>query len=342
MRNLSFVNSSCLSTSLCLASKSFLVVCSCLLLSVAHAELSAAENNVTHSPAENANGKEQRKFLVGFAQDTMSNDWRKQQVKDVERELAHRANIRFIATDARGQTAKQILDIENLVKQGIDLLITSPRDAKALAPVISNTYKKGIPVVLLSRKVEGNDYTVFIGPDNLAIGKQAALVLGKKLAGKGRIVILKGIPTATTAVERTQGFKDGLSAYPGLSVVAEKTANYLRADAILAIEEVLSSKIEFDAIYAQSDSMAVGARMALTKAGIKPGSIRIVGIDYIKEAREAIRRGEQDATFTYPTGGKEGAYYILQILKGHAIPKRVPIPSVMVEKANVEKIKPIF
>lgn len=338
MCNLGFVDRCCLSCNLSLVSKFFLfVIFSHLLLSVA-----AAESNVTHSPAENATAKEQQKFLVGFAQDTMSNDWRAQQVKDVETELAHHANIRFIATDARGQTAKQILDIEDLVKQDIDLLITSPRDARALAPVISNTYKKGIPVILLSRKVEGNDYTMFIGPDNLAIGKQAALVLGKRLAGKGRIVILKGITTATTTIERTQGFKDGLSVYPGLSVVAEKTANYLRADAIRATEEVLESNIAFDAIYAQSDSMATGARMVLAKAGIKPGRILIVGIDYIKEAREAIRRGEQAATFTYPTGGKEGAHYALQILKGHAVPKRVQIPSVKVDKSNVEKIKPIF
>ena len=308
--------------------------CSCLLLSVTYAE--------STTPTKSTSGNKQRILLIGFAQDTMSNDWRIQQVNDVKNELARHSNIRFISTDARGQTAKQILDIKNLVNQGIDLLITSPRDGKALAPVVSSTYKKGIPVILLSRKVESDNYTTFIGPDNLAIGKQAALALAKKLKGKGRIVILEGIPTSTTAIARTQGFKEGLSSYPALKVVATKTANYLRAEAIHATEEVLKSKIGFNAIYAHSDGMATGARMALMKAGIKPGSIRIVGIDYIKEAREAIRRGEQEATFTYPTGGKEGAHYALKILKGQNVPKRIQIKSIKVDKNNVEQVKPIF
>lgn len=101
----------------------------------------------------NTTNKKQRMFLVGFAQDTMNNDWRAQQVKEVEKVFAKHSNIRFIATDAHAQTAKKILDIKSLVGLGIDLLITSPRDGKALAPVISETFKKGIPVILLERGV---------------------------------------------------------------------------------------------------------------------------------------------------------------------------------------------
>lgn len=333
--NMGFADKIHLAHVLSLANKFFIVAMySCFMLSVAQAE--------TAAPEKNADSQKQRMFVIGFAQDTMSNDWRIQQVKAVEKELAKYANVRFIVTDARGQTAKQILDIERLVNQGVDLLITSPRDAKALSPVISNTYKKGVPVVLLSRRVESGDFTTFIGPDNLAIGKQAAIVLAEKLGGKGRVVILGGISTSTTAQARSAGFKNGLSAYPGISIVAEKPANYLRADAIQVIEELLKSNIGFDAIYAHSDGMATGARMALMNAGKKPGSIPIVGIDYIQEAREAIRNGEQEATFTYPTGGKEGAHYAMQILKGETVPKRVQIPSMKVDKSNVEKVKPIF
>lgn len=292
--------------------------------------------------ANNTANKKQRMFVVGFAQDTMNNDWRAQQVKEVEKVFAEHSNIRFIATDAHAQTAKQILDIKNLVKQGIDLLITSPRDGKALAPVISETFKKGIPVILLERGVESNNYTTLIGPNNITIAKQAANALGKKLKGKGRIFMLKGVATATPTIQRTQGFESALSAYPNMKIVASKVANYLRGDAIKATEAILKSNIKFDAIYAHSDSMATGARMALIKAGIKPGSIPIIGIDYIKEAREAIRNGEQEISFTYPTSGKEGAEYAVKILNGQKVPKKILIPSVRVDKSNVEKVNPIF
>ena len=95
-------------------------------------------------------------------------------------------------------------------------------------------------------------------------------------------------------------------------------------------------------IYAQSDSMASGARMALKRAGSDLQKISIIGIDYISEAQIAIRAGEQDASLTYPTGGKEGAHYVLQILTGEKVPKKVVIDSEMVTIENVEQVKPIF
>jgi ribose transport system substrate-binding protein len=162
------------------------------------------------------------------------------------------------------------------------------------------------------------------------------------LKGRGRILILEGLPTASTAIDRTESFKQELANYPGLQIVAEKSADYLRSEAIRAIEEVLQEGIQFDAIYAQSDSMASGARMALKGVGRDPRNVHILGIDYIEEARDAIRSGEQDASFTYPTGGREGADFILRILRGEPIPKRVILESTMVTRDNVEAVEHIF
>ncbi|MDH5324674.1 MAG: substrate-binding domain-containing protein [Gammaproteobacteria bacterium] len=296
--------------------------------------------NIAHSAPEGKTTTKQ--FVVGFAQDTLSIDWRARQVNEVKQALATHPNVQFIVKDAGGHTEQQIRDVESLVNEGIDLLITSPRDAQSLAPIISKTYLKGIPVILLSRKVNTEDYTTFIGPDDVAIGVKAARRLANKLNGKGKIIMLSGIPTTTTAMERAIGFRNGLIAFPGLQIVAEKYANYQRSDAIQAMEGIIESGVRFDAIYAQSDSMATGARMALLQAGIKPSSKQIIGGDYIKEARQAIRIGEQDATFTYPTGGKEGALFALKILNGKKVPKHVALPSVIVDKSNVDSIEPIF
>jgi ribose transport system substrate-binding protein len=211
-----------------------------------------------------------------------------------------------------------------------------------MTPVVSKAYKVGIPVVLLTRKTLAEDYNVFIAPDDKGIARQAARYMAEKLGGKGRILILKGVPTATTAIHRTDSFLEEIEKHKGIKIVSIKTANYLRGDAIKAIEEALKEGIKFDAIYAQSDSMAAGARMALKNAGIDPKKIIIVGIDYIKEARDAIRKGEQAASFTYPTCGKEGAQAVLKILKGEGLPKEIAVESVMVTKENAEEVEPIF
>lgn len=279
---------------------------------------------------------------VGFAQDTMSNDWRIAQVREVEQTLAGHPGICFTYTDAKGRTAQQIMDIEDLTARGVDLLITSPRDVNAVAPAIARTYRKGIPVILLSRRMKGDDYTLFIGASNRTIARQAARRLNDRLGGRGGILVLQHIPTTTPAIERTEGFFDELKRFPDLRVVAMKRADSLRGKAIKAVDQALAEGLTFDAIYAQSDSMAAGARIALKRAGIDPGTIPIIGIDYISEARDAIRAGEQDASFLYPTFGREGALYALKILNGETVPREIIVESKMVTRDNVEQVKPIF
>ena len=88
--------------------------------------------------------------------------------------------------------------------------------------------------------------------------------------------------------------------------------------------------------------MATGARMALISQGVDPRTLPIVGIDYIGEAREAIRRGEQSVSFTYPTGGAEGARIALAILRGEEVQKEIVLDSVRVTRENVEMVEPIF
>lgn len=284
-----------------------------------------------------------KKKLVAFAQDTMANDWRAAQVRDLQQAFARHPDIEFIFTDAYGDTARQVEDIEKLAARGVDVLITSPRDAELMREPIARVYRKGIPVILLSRRVNGDEFTQFIAADNRVIARQAAQYLARRLNGKGRILVLQGVPTASSAIDRTAGFEEELKKSPGLSIVATKPADYLRALAIQRIEEALADKLSFDAIYSQSDSMAIGAILALKKAGLDPKKIPITGIDYIGEAREAIRAGELDASFTYPTFGKEGAEAALRLLRGGKPErKEVMVDSTPVTRANVDKVAPVF
>lgn len=281
-------------------------------------------------------------FLVGFAQDTLANDWRQAQAEGLAREFARHPAVEFRVTDGQGRTAQQILDIEDLVAAGVDLLITSPKDELAMTPAISAAYRAGTPVLLLTRRIASDDYTTFITPDDEGIARRAARFIAERLNRRGRVLVLQGVPTATTAKVRTEAFFDELRHFPEVEIVGIEPANYLRSDAIRVTERVLARGLDFDAVYAQSDSMAAGARMALAHAGIDPGSLVIVGIDYIGEAREAIRRGEQTASFTYPVCAKEGTETALRILRGERVPKRITIPSTMVTHDNVEQVEPIF
>ncbi len=287
-------------------------------------------------------GAEQKPLLVGFAQDTLGNDWRLAQVRELEREFARYPNVRLIVTDGKGRTAKQIGDIEDLVHQGVDILITSPRDGRAMAPVIGRIHAQGTPVVLVTRGIPSEGYTTLVGPDDRLIARDAARFLASHMHGKGQVLMLEGVPTATTAIARKQAFVEELARHPDMQLAASRVGNYLRADALRAVEAVLAEGIAFDAIYAHSDSMAAGARIALEKAGIDPTTIPIVGIDYIGEAREAIRSGRQATSFTYPTSGAATVEAVMAIAQGREVARRIVVESTRITAENVEEIEPIF
>jgi ribose transport system substrate-binding protein len=284
----------------------------------------------------------EKTFLIGMPQDTLANDWRKAQVMDVKRELEKERNVKFIYTDAKGSSSTQLMDALNLVEEGIDALIISPADTALAKPVLEEIYDKGIHVILLTRGVQGDAYSTFISADDYLIAQKALKTLAEATKEEAKILMLKGIPTATTTKKREDGFVSLLSHYPKMHIVASYTANYSRTDAIKVMEEFLMENIEFDSIYAQSDSMAEGARIALKANGYDPKKFHIIGIDYIQDAKIALKNKEQIATFTYPTCGKEGAQAALKLLKGESVPKQITIPSQKVTLKNADSIPTVF
>ena len=280
---------------------------------------------------------------IAFAQDDLGNDWRRAQVTAVKRVLDQYPGVDFRVTDAGGEPAVQALHIDRFVQQGVDVLITSPAQARILDPALKRARKAGVPVILLDRRTTTPAFTSFVHPDNRRITRRLARSLFRRMGDAGRVLMLKGVPGATPTRHRTQAFLAMADDRPNVEVTT-RTANYLRGDAILAVDRLLrqGEGFPFDAIYAQSDSMAEGARIALRRNGIDPKGLVIAGIDYIRQAQAAIRRGVQDVSFTYPTGGAEGARLALRLLRGEPVPEEVVLESRQVTQDNADHVAPIF
>nr|CRH05806.1 Putative D-ribose transporter subunit; periplasmic-binding compoent of ABC superfamily [Candidatus Magnetococcus massalia] len=280
--------------------------------------------------------QEQQVWTVGFAQDDMSTPWRRDQANQFKKLLEQDERFKVIITDAQGSAVKQALDAEKLVARGIQALVTSPRNGLIMDPVIREIYQRGIPVVMLTRKPASNHYTSFIAPNDQQIGRQVAQLLAEKMQQKGRILVLQGVSTASTAQARTSGFLNALKQYPDLSVSAIIDAGYRMEKAILVMEQILANQTPFDAIYAQSDSMAHGAIRALKQAGIDPSSLPIVGIDYVAETKQLIKRGDMIASFTYPNAAKQGVAAIKRLYSKQPVEKNLTVPSVMMSRHNID------
>jgi ribose transport system substrate-binding protein len=275
--------------------------------------------------------------VVGYAQDAADNEWRVAQARELAEAFAKLPNIEFIISRGGGNIAKQIADVEAFTQRRVDLLIVSPRDTVLLAEPIARAHRAGIPVILISRRVNGEEFTTHVGPDDEDIGRLAARLIARRLDGRGDVLMFKGTPTTSTAIARTHGFVEELRHHPGLRLVDTRTANYQRSEAIREMEDVLRSGTPFSAIYAQNDTMASGVRLALKQAGRDLHKLVLVGVDYLPEAREAIRAGEQTASFIYPTCVPEVVRAAQTILAGAKVPRRIVVPATLVERDNVER-----
>lgn len=279
--------------------------------------------------------------VIAFAQDTLKNDFRQAQVAQARAAAAKLPGMRFVASDAQGQTSLLILQIDQFIEQKVDALIVGTNDEEAVVPVVRKAYKAGIPVIVLDRGIKGSAYTTFINSDNEHIGTLAGDFIGEKLAGKGSVLLLEGIQTADVTQLRSRGFLQAMKGFPGIQVI-RRTGNYLRKDALLEMQKLLAQGVRVDAIFAESDSMLSGARMAMQAAKVDPKNLITVGCDYTSEAREAIRSGTQTASILFPLGGDVSVDVARRIFARENVPRHVVIPVKLVTRANVDQVAPIF
>jgi len=281
------------------------------------------------------------KRIIAFAQDNMANDFRRAQVFEVRDEAAKYPGIQFVYSDAKGETALLIRQINNFIDQAVDLIVLGTNDESAVVPVLTRAHSAGVPVVVVDRGVKTDQYTTFINSDNILIGRLGAEYIASRLNGKGKVLLFEGLQTADVTHLRTKGFLDEMARHPGVEVI-RRTGNYLRRDALIEMEKLIADGIQVDAIFSESDSMLSGVRSVLDRHGIDPRSIITIGCDYTTEAREEIRNGRQTGSVLFPLGGKQSVEAAVAIFAGKPVPKHIVIPVRLITKENVEQFMPVL
>ena len=159
-----------------------------------------------------ATAETEKKFVIGMAQCNLGEPWRVAMNDQIAAAAANYPMLEVIFSDAAQDNSKQIADIENFIQMGVDLIITSPNEAKPLTNVVKRAYEAGIPVILLDRKIEGDTYTQFIGADNVLIGKACGEYIADVLLPEGgKICEIKGLEGTSAGVERHEGFRAGIA-----------------------------------------------------------------------------------------------------------------------------------
>ncbi len=280
-----------------------------------------------------------KKWVIGMSQCNLGEPWRVQMNEDIKNAAAQHADeIEVIFKDAQNKTEVQQAQVREFIQMGVDLIIISPKEARPLTKPVAEAYQKGIPVIVLDRKVEGDQYTCFTGADNVKIGREAGKYLVKLLGGKGKVVELKGLMTSTPGQERHKGFMEGIAG-SDIEIIFDADCQWLEPIAQREMQSALARFPQIDAVYAHNDPSAHGAYLAARQEGKgREKTIKFIGIDALPhEGVRYVREGILTATFEYPTGGKEAIETALKILKGEQVPKNITLGTRIFTKENVDK-----
>ncbi|WP_218964318.1 substrate-binding domain-containing protein [Bacillus sp. AFS031507] len=279
------------------------------------------------------------KFVIGVSQANLTEPWRVAMNNEIKSESDRYNDLHVIYTDAAHSIDKQKQDINKLLDFGIDLLIISTNDSKSLTPIIAKVHKK-IPVIVLGRAIDGYDYSLFIGPANEVIGRNAGQLVAD-LAGdkKVNLVEIQGLSQSPPVIERSKGFNEIIENHPNIHQVDTIVADWNRDKAEDEVIGRLKKNRKINFVFAHSDAMALGVHRALEKKGIQ--GVNIIGVDGLEGddgGLDLVRRNILKGTFAYRTGGNESIQYAMDLLQGKSgIPKKILLRVNKITKENVDQ-----
>ncbi|CAG0982627.1 Ribose import binding protein RbsB [Anaerolineae bacterium] len=293
-----------------------------------------AESTPTGGTSASGTPSAGRVYTIGMSQCNLGEPWRGQMNADVKAAAERHPNLKVVFKDAQNDTLKQRAHVEEFVSARVDLIIISPKEAAPLTEPVAQAMAAGIPVIVLDRRLLGDQYTCFIGADNRKIGKAAGQWIRETLGGRGKVVELKGLMTSTPGQDRHQGFREGIAGSE-IEVIFEADMKWLEPDARKEMESALSRFSQIDLVYAHNDPGAHGAYLAAKSAG-REKAIKFVGIDALPQEGVAyVSQGILHATFQYPTGGAEAIETALRILQGEKVEKEITLGSRLFTAENV-------
>jgi inositol transport system substrate-binding protein len=251
--------------------------------------------------------------------------------------------------DATNDVGKQQSQIQNFVASGVAAVIVNAVDTDATTAMSSVAAQAGIPLVYVNRLPVNADtlpanQAYAVSDENQAGTLQAQEVCRLlKAVGKteANAVVMMGELSNQGARQRTKAVHD-VFATPECSFIKiadEQTANWQRTQGSDLVSNWLSAGIQFDAVLANNDEMAIGAAQALKAAGVDQKNVIVAGIDATSDALAAIRAGDLAfSVFQNAEGqGKAALDAALKLAKGEKIEQKIIIPFELVTPQNLEK-----
>ncbi|MFV8261642.1 substrate-binding domain-containing protein [Aerococcus viridans] len=273
---------------------------------------------------------EPAEITVGLSVSTLSNPFFVSLEEGVNT-LATENGTQVISVDAQDDSAKQSNDVDDLIQQGVDVLLINPVDSAAITPAVEAANSAGIPVIMVDRATDAGEFVTLVASDNVAGGEMAAQYIVDQVGENASTLQLEGVPGASATNERGEGFMN--VAETSLNVLDSQTANFDRAEGLTVMENMLQGNSDVKAVFAQNDEMALGAIEAIKGAGLS-NQITVVSFDGTEGGIKAVEDGSLAATIAQQPDemGRLALQAAYDFYAGQEIPEKIDSPLELVTK----------
>jgi len=283
--------------------------------------------------------KEER-YVIGFSQCMTDDVWRQAMAIEMDIEASNHSNLTILIRDAKENNQLQIDQIKELINRKVDVLIISPNESDFITPIAVEAYRKGIPTIIVDRKINSEEYSSYVGGNSYQIGALAGKYASSLLDRDATILEVWGTESTSPAQERHAGFISGLDKSK-VSRIISVEGKWRREIAMSEVEKIKDYHT-IDLVYAHNDVMALGARDAMMKADSSLlADIKFLGVDgaFGKDAGlEAVVEGKLDASFLYPTGGDQVIKIANKIIRGEPIEKKYILNTTLINNPTAETL----
>ncbi len=290
------------------------------------------------SSATEESGGDSGSLTIGFSNCSQDTPFFANMTPIIE-EYAEGLGVDVVSLNADNDISKQNQDIQDLVSQGIDILIVNPVNEDGLTAGINACNNADIPVVTVDKNVNSGN-VAFVGRDNKEMGRLCGERLVELLGGEdatGTILEIQGTAGSTTMMDRRDGFHEAVDPIPGLTVVQSSYCDYDRSKAIPATQDLLQANSDIVAIFGHNDDMALGAAQVCGEQGLD--DVLVCGVDGLMEAVLQIQKGTYAITTSNDPVllGQTAVDVAVQIHNGEEVDEFIDAGTVVIDAENVDE-----
>lgn len=265
---------------------------------------------------------------IGFSVSTLNNPFFVS-LSDAAEAKAKKTGASITVVDAQDDASKQASDVEDLIQQGVDLIIINPVDSASVVTAVESANNANIPVITVDRSAEGGEVVTHIASDNVAGGRLAGEHLLTLVDEGSQIAMLEGVAGSSAARDRGEGFKEAVEGK--LNIATSQTANFNRSEGLTVMENIMQANTDIVAVFAQNDEMALGALEAISSFD---KNIIVIGFDATEDAVAKVKAGEMAATVAQQPEliGEKAVEAAIDHLNGEKLEASIPVELELVTK----------